>query len=598
MDALKKIRVKYFYDFTYFYNHLRHRVFFIVFLSIAVGLLDGLGLTMFLPLLQMVGESQEVSETGLGKLSFILDFLEKTSLPLSLGTVLFFMSAFFILKGIALYFQGYYQVVVQQYFIRKIRVENILSLNALSYKYFIQADIGQIQNTLTGEVDRVAKAFDSYFLAFQQTIMVLVYMGFAFFVDAQFAVLVSLGGIFTNFIFKVVYKKTKEASKYLTQETNSFQGLIIQHVNNFKYLKATGLIHAYGNRLVSKVDEIQEAGKRIGALSAILKGSREPLIIVVVSTVIMIQVKVLNAALGPILVSLLFFYRALVAVMATQTAWNYFLGNSGSLENMKIFTNSLKKHREKTQNEYLPIPKKCIELKNISLSFKQNEILKNINLTIPKNKTVAFIGESGSGKTTLVNVITGLLPLTKGQIFIDDTEVISLNNQAYQREIGYVTQEPVIFNDTIFNNITLWAEKSKNIEIRFRQAIKDAAIEDFINSLDFKENTLLGNNGVNLSGGQRQRISIARELFKEVSILILDEATSALDSETEKAIQKSIDYLKGQYTILAIAHRLSTVRDADIVVFMKEGHIVDIGTFDNLSKSLPDFKRMVELQEI
>ena len=469
-----------FESFAFFYSHLKFKVIIVVFLSIAVGLLDGLGLTMFLPLLQLVSDNQEVSAEGLGNLGFIVNFFSSLGINLTIVTVLIIMTIFFVLKGFAVFFQSYYQVLVQQFFTRKIRVENIEGLNNLSYQYFMQADIGQIQNTLTGEVDKVTKAFASYFLAFQQFIMVVVYMGFAFFIDAQFAVLVTLGGILTNIIFRSFYKKTKDSSVKLTSESNQFQGLIIQHVHNYKYLKATGIIERYGKKLIQKVDMIQKEAKNIGVLSSILKGMREPLLILVVSVVILIQNKVLGSALGPILISLLFFYRALVAVMGAQTAWNYFLGNSGSLDNLKKFSSTLKKNKESRQDAKEVIIKNNITLNKVTVNIGNTVILKDINLNIIKNNTTAFVGESGSGKTTLINVLSGLLQPFSGEILLDGVKYNNLNLREYHKKIGYITQESVIFNDTIYNNVTLWAEKNNGNLSRFEKAIKDASLREFL----------------------------------------------------------------------------------------------------------------------
>ena len=168
----------------------------------------------------------------------------------------------------------------------------------------------------------------------------------------------------------------------------------------------------------------------------------------------------------------------------------------------------------------------------------------------------------------------------------------------YHKKIGYITQESVIFNDTIFNNVTLWAEKNNVNLNRFEKAIKDASLTGFLKDTPGGKEILLGNNGVNLSGGQRQRISIARELFKDIEILILDEATSALDSETEKEIQKNIDALKGKYTVLIVAHRLSTIKNADIIYYLSKGNIVNSGSFEELKHKLKDFSNMVLSQKI
>jgi len=161
-----------------------------------------------------------------------------------------------------------------------------------------------------------------------------------------------------------------------------------------------------------------------------------------------------------------------------------------------------------------------------------------------------------------------------------------------------VSQDAVIFNDTIYNNVSFWAEKTDENLAKFEEAIRQSALKSFIDELPDKEETLLGNNGINLSGGQKQRVSIARELFKDIDLLILDEATSALDSETEKEIQQSIDALQGKYTLLIVAHRLSTVRNVDRVILMDRGKIIDMAGFEELMTRNKKFKRMVELQEL
>jgi ABC-type multidrug transport system fused ATPase/permease subunit len=156
----------------------------------------------------------------------------------------------------------------------------------------------------------------------------------------------------------------------------------------------------------------------------------------------------------------------------------------------------------------------AIELVNVDFSYDEKKLLKNINLNVPKNRTIAFVGPSGSGKTTLSNIITGLLPVETGHVFINGKELKDSNIQQYQAKIGYITQEPVIFNDSLFNNITFWAVKNEDSIRRFNESIEKAALSTFLSELDLREDTPLGNNGVMVSGGQKQRIAIARELYK------------------------------------------------------------------------------------
>jgi ABC-type multidrug transport system fused ATPase/permease subunit len=598
LNRIKKLLYNYFENFAWFYHYLGYRVFVLIGLNIILGILDGFGLAMFLPLLQMVDDSSSVNPEKLGNLKFIVQGMQAAGINLTLLSILLFLCVFFTLKGFTRYLCDSYIVNAQQYFIRKIRLRMLDSLNSISFKSFITADAGRIQNTMSGEVERVSRGFISYFTALQQIILVIVYMGFAFYVNAQFAILVGIGGVLTNFAYKAINNSTKGASRQLTEDTNQFQGLIIQHVGNYKYLRATGLVNFFGGRLIKNLLQVEKSNRRIGVLTAFVSGAREPLLIYVVAAVILVQVKFFGASLGPILISLLFFYRALTSLLLMQSCWNYFLAASGSIENMKSFQHELDGTREKDGAVLSTGFQSKFQLSNVSLKYGDKTILKNINLIINKNETVAFAGESGSGKTSLVNILACLIPPDEGSMTIDDINRKELNAASFQKRVGYITQDPVIFSDTIFNNITLWAERTPENLQRYQTAVEKSAIDGFINSLAGKENTVLGNNGINLSGGQKQRISIARELYKDIDVLIMDEATSALDSETEKAIQDNIDALKGQYTILIVAHRLSTIKNADRIVLMNKGQVEQAGTYQQLTESTPMFKRMVALQEL
>lgn len=599
MRAIKKFIKNYFSSFAYFYGYLKNKIFISFLLSVAVGFLDSLGLTMFFPLLQVVGGGEgELQSNSMGRMGLLIEEFEKIGIPISLASILVIMVIFFSLKALAKYASDVYIIILQQRFIRSIRLNLLQKINHLSFKQFITAEVGRIQNTMTGEVDRVSRSFTTYFRSFQEAVMVAVYMGFAFFVNFQFAILVSIGGFLTNFLYKYIYTHTKGASRRLTRYNSLFQGQVIQYIAHFKYLKATGMAQRYAQHLRKTIYQIEYSRRKIGMLAGVSNAAREPMLVLVIAAVIFIQVRFFEGQMGTIIFSLLLFYRALSSLANLQTQWNTFMENSGSLENMQDFEKELahgKEHKGEIDFEQL---QSDIELRQVSFTYGQTPVLKDINLRIPKNHSVAFVGESGSGKTTLINLIAGLLPETEGEILLGDTPLKKLRRETYQARIGYVSQDPVIFNDSIFNNITFWAEPNAENRKRFEESITQASLADFIEQLPKGGDTILGHNGVNLSGGQKQRISIARELFKQIDLLILDEATSSLDSETEKNIQDSIDALKGKYTIIIVAHRLSTIRNAHQIIFMDRGQIRASGSFESLIQKEEAFRKMVELQEL
>ncbi len=237
-----------------------------------------------------------------------------------------------------------------------------------------------------------------------------------------------------------------------------------------------------------------------------------------------------------------------------------------------------------------------IEFKNVSFFYDQNNpaVLKNINLIIHKGETVAIVGHSGSGKTTLVKLIPRFYEAQQGQVLIDGVDVRDLSLQSLRKLIGIVSQDTILFNDTIRANISYGLEGLDDEQII--AAAKAANAWEFIKNTEKQLDSIVGEKGVNLSGGQKQRLSIARALLKNPPILILDEATSSLDTESEKLVQDAIDKLMQHRTVLVIAHRLSTVIHADKIVVLNKGEIVDVGPHRRLLKSCPLYRMLYEMQ--
>ncbi|MCL6260782.1 ABC transporter ATP-binding protein/permease [Aquiflexum sp. TKW24L] len=590
-------------NFLFFYTYLGNKMLIALFLSFSVGLLDGLGLAMFIPLLQMVGgtsgsSSEKVVSEGMGNFDVFLNFLTSIGIPLNLVSVMLIILFFFLMKGIAKFCESYYNVVLTTNFVKRIRIEAVNSISSINYGYFISLDSGRIQNTLSGEIERLQQAFRYYSSSVQSIISVLVYMALAFLTNPQFALFVAIGGGLSNLLYTKLYTKTKDTSKKITNANHVFHGLMMQQVHNFKYLRATGQVDAFSLRLKKTITSLAINFRKIGFFNSVLLSTKEPLSITVVVVVILVQVSYFKSDLGPIILSLMFFYRSLNQLINYQNSWNGFLNYSGSLNNFKEFVEELKANKldynvgERISNI------ESIELENVSFSYDHRKFLQQINLVIEKNKTVAFVGESGSGKTTLTNILTGLLFADSGTLLVNGMDIKNSNLNNFQARIGYITQEPVIFSDSLFNNITFWSEKTpKNFE-KFKESVNLASLTSFLDGLEKGEDTPLGNNGIMVSGGQKQRIAIAREIYKDVDLLVMDEATSALDTATEKEIQESFEKLKGKFTLIIIAHRLSTIKSADTIYFLNKGQIEYSGDFYSLQNESREFKNMVELQGV
>ncbi len=595
MKWLKAYIKENFSNFAFFYSVLRSRLLVVILLTILVGLLDSIGLTMFLPLLQLADGGSDVN---LGNLSFITDSLKFIGIELTIYKALLFLLLVFVIKGFVVYHSNIYKLKSTQILSKNIRMKIVDLFPTFMYQQFVKTDIGKIQNIFLGEMGRLIGTYNNYIAMIQGLIMITIYMLFSFVADWKFAVLVCLGGLMSNVIFKRINKLTKEKSKDISKVNNQFARMLIQYVNHFKYLKASGKILAYKDKVEAAIDDTQAVGYGMGTLNAKVSAAREPILIGIVVMVILLQITLFDARMSAIMISLLFFYRALTSVVSVQSSYNNTLANQGAIDNIMSFLHELKSNKETVGAIPFERLKRDIILNNVSFSYDDTVVLNSISLTITKNQTIAFVGESGSGKTTLASILIKLLTSKDGEILIDSIDINRYNQFLYQSKIGYISQEPAIFNDTIFNNVTFWDVKTPETIKRFESALKRAALLNFVNDLKDKGDSLLGNNGINLSGGQKQRVSIARELYKDVQLLVLDEATSSLDSETEKDIQDSIDLLKGDTTIVIIAHRLSTIKNADMVYLLDKGKLIGQGSFNELTQISERFKRMVELQEL
>lgn len=565
--------------------------------NLLVALLDGIGLSLFIPLLSTVSDPEQLGDdgaAGLGRMAFVLDVFTWLGVPFTLLGVLLLMLVFFFLKGAIAFAYGVYRVRLQERFAGKIRRQNIELLAGYDYARFVGSDAGRAQGTFGVEINQLTTAYYQYAATLQHAAMALVYVLLATYANPGFAVLVAGLGILTNFLLRGVYRRTKIASRNMTGEMNRFQGLFVQGLANFKFLKATNLIDRYAERTYASARAAEGQYRRIGALNALAGALREPFLLAVVVLAIAVQVYYFGAVFGELLLSLLFLYRGLGSLLSTQTSYGTFLGLSGSVENMQGFVEELRSHQEPTNGEAFPGLQKTIALEGLSYGYgdDRGEVLRQLSLTIDRGATLGIVGPSGVGKTTLVNLIAGLLKPTAGEIKIDGRELATYAPTSYRSRIGYVTQEPPVFTGTVFENVSFWAADTPANRERVERALIAASARAFVAAVPNDLDELVGLDGLSLSGGQRQRLAVARELYREVDLLILDEATSALDAENTERVHREL-LSNRQQTTIVIAHRLDTVRQVDQLLFLQPGGNYQLGTFEELRTSSVAFRAYV-----
>ncbi len=597
-----KIRIPIVSTLVHYYDvfkpYTNYRLFVFIAITLVAGLTEGLGITLFLPFFTQTNISTESSDS---MSQFIHAMFAWLGLSMSPKTVLIVITLIFFLKGIITFIQAIYQARLSSRLARDMR-RNIVELTAgLDYRYYTKQNTGFFTNLITVEVNRAVEFFNRYAMILSYIFTLVALLLMSLFLNWQFTAFAVFAGGLVLWLLKYFSRLASQYSQQTSQENAVLQGLLIQSVQAFKYLKSTaGFPRLYG-KLMPSVDRVADLDFKVGSAAAVVHSFSEPIILFCLIAVLYYQVVILGASVAPIIVVIMLFYRMLMAITHFQKQWQNVCAMMGGIDSVVVAGQKMKSNEELSGTDEVPAFQQGISLRNVSFAYGDKPVIQNISLTIPANTTVAFVGESGSGKSTLVDLLTGLLKPQQGEIQLDGMPLHAVDMRGYRKQIGCVTQECMLFDDTVTNNVSLWScDASESACIgKIQDAARRAYCDDFIRAMPDGYNSLIGDRGIMLSGGQRQRLAIARELYKQPRLLILDEATSALDSESEKFIQRSIDELKGTMTVVIIAHRLSTIRNADRIYVLEGGRISEEGTYDELVNSSGSrFMHMVQLQQL
>jgi subfamily B ATP-binding cassette protein MsbA len=584
-------------------RYIGRRMYLVFVLTIATAFAQGFGITMLLPLLR-ASETTDGATEDMGTAEQLLyDMLSWIGIADSMIGILVFIALIFVGKGLLKFAEGAYVGYLQSRLLRELKTKLFDGYNRMDYKYYIKQSTGHFVNVINGQVNQLFTSFHSFKQFLSHLVTSFSYLGFAFLIAWKFA-LMALGiGLVILFLFKYLNEYVRRLSRKRSKEMSELNKLLMQSLQSLKYIISTNqsshLRRGVKNsvyRLTNYIFKQKIAGSFTGAI-------KEPVSVLLIIGLIIVQVAVFKDPIAPIFVALLLFHRGMQSMIAIQSSLQSVMNSAGAVEMVDDEVKTLKENREPNGKTKLSDLQKQIEFDDATFAYGDDEkALENINLRIKANTTVALVGESGAGKSTLVDMITLLLKPQQGTVRIDGTPGSKIDLTSWRSQIGYVSQETVVFDDTIANNISLWKgdyESDPELREQVQHAAKEAYAHNFIKDLPNGYETMVGDRGVRLSGGQRQRLFVARELFKRPNLLILDEATSALDTESERYIQDSIDALKGEMTVVIIAHRLSTIKNVDYVYVMDEGKVIEEGPYTDLrNHDGSRFQEMVEMQRL
>jgi len=571
-------------------------------LAAVAALAEGTGIAMLLPLLQTLDGFAGEELTGAG--AWLADLLDWIGLGGSALAILVLVAGFFLLKGVFLFLAQGYAAYLQGRLIRELQGRLYDEYSRMRLQHYVSRDTGHFLNVINSQVMGFVATFTAMIGLGKDVVMLMVYFGAAMVIAWKFGVMAIVLGLLLFAAFRWLNIYIRKLSRKNAAEAGNLARLFIQSLHSFKYLAATAQGAQLRSETTASIRRFSRQVIRMGLAKAFTKAVREPVAVIAILIIVMIQLFWLGQPLAPILVSILLFYRGLSGVMSLQGHWQTALSRMGAVEMVnEEFAIQAREREPDGTREIGPLTRN-IELRDVHFAYddKQDDVLAGISLVIPARTSVALVGESGSGKSTLVDVLTLMLKPRVGEVLIDGVPGETIRLSSWRKQIGFVSQETVVFDDTIANNISLWRgdiDQDPFLFERVREAARQAHVAHVIESFPHGYHTRVGDRGVRLSGGQRQRLFLARELFKRPNLLILDEATSALDSESEQAIQASIDALKGKMTVVMIAHRLATIRNVDRVFVIDKGRVVEEGSYDDLRyNGQSRFANLVAMQRL
>lgn len=512
----------------------------------------------------------------------------------------FAIIALFLVKGIFDYGQSYLMSYVGQRIIADLREKIYNHLQSLSLSFFTRHPTGVLMSRIINDVNLVQGAVSEAVTGLIKdffTIIGLVVV--VFYRDWQLALVAMV--VFPLAIYPLVkFGRKLRSYSYRSQTTmGDISSILMETISGNRIVKAFNMEEYERKRFAGenkKLFNLLMKSVRVRALSHPLMeflGGVGIAFIVFYGGYNVIKGVATPGTFFSFLAALLMLYEPVKRLSGVNNTIQQGLAAASRIfEVLDAVPEILNKPRAKTLHSI----SQGIEFQDVSFRYEEEWVLKNINLQIKAGEVVAFVGASGGGKTTLLNLLPRFYDVSSGQILIDGVDIRDYTVESLRSMIGIVTQQTILFNDTVKNNIA-YGKMGEPME-EIIKAAQAANAHGFIQNLPHGYDTIIGEQGIKLSGGERQRISIARALLKNAPILILDEATSSLDSESEVEVQKALEYLMQGRTTLVIAHRLSTVRRADRIVVISNGTIKEIGTHEELLEKNGEYKRLYLMQFI
>lgn len=553
----------------------------IVIAMVLVSLGEGVGLALLIPLLGAMGVGGGAASPGRISLA-VRDIFANVGLPFELWSVLLVFVGVVAAENSVRFFQRRYTRRLQGDLSVALRVELYEAYLAARWPFWLSKHMGHMASRLTVEGGRVEAAFYYVILLLSESIFVVFLLGLAFVMSWQLATYFLIAGSLMFVALRGRFRAADRQGTAASAQSNDIQEVVQEHLGAAKFIKAS-----HGER--RSLAEVRTVFKTLAdtevvgnaqnfAMNAILQIA----IAVILAIGLYLSLMWFKLDIASVLVVLVVFYR-MAPKLATIQQMNHGLQMAAPafVNVMEDLDAARAASETEGRGEPAPAMTTGIRLEHVSVEYPgRAPVIGDLSLTIEAERTTAFVGGSGAGKTTLMDLLLRLIEPTSGQILVDGVCLSTVDIHAWRARIGYVAQETILFHDTVAANIS-WA-KPDATPAEIEEAARMANADEFISRMPEGYGTVVGHRGIRLSGGERQRLALARALIVKPRLLILDEATSNLDAESERLVQSAIDGLRSRMSIVVVAHRLSTVRNADRIYVLEGGAIVEQGSWAEL----------------
>ncbi|WP_231862981.1 ABC transporter ATP-binding protein [Methanobacterium formicicum] len=547
-------------------------------LMVIISFNEAISLIILIPLLQLVG--LDVGQGSLGQIDILVsNFFSYLGLQPTLVLVLILYVVVISVSALLTRYQTLQTSEIQYQFANHLRQRLYNAITNSNWLFFSRMKSSSLAHALTNEIDRISTG-TGQFLTFLASIMILVvYIIFALELAGVFTGVIFAVGIVILLVLRRRASRSRTSGEDITTTTRDLYYSILQHLDGMKTIKSFGMQDE--NKKIFKKQSNQVAGNYLQAIRsyADVKLLFDVGTVIVLAFMVFILIEVVKLPTASLFLLIYLFVRMIPQFSTVQRAYQYFINMLPAFGNVKSLEEQFLGNSESEERDNGPMEfKKSIKLENVSFSYGDEEhfTLDNLNLEIPAGKTIALAGPSGAGKSTVADLVMGLISPDQGRVTVDGKPVTNSTIHSWRNRIGYVAQETFLFNETIRFNLKLASPDASEDDLK--EALKIAAAYGFVSKLPDGMDTVIGDRGVRLSGGERQRLALARALLRKPSLLIMDEASSNLDSENEKKILKAIDNIHGKITILMIAHRISTIKNADQIYLISQGKILESGS--------------------